>query len=800
MDPSHDIPRAHSDPEHPGDPSRWEPLFTPFGDEGGECRGWQGAPCPLCEGLARDHGHLNKVAWWAAKFAGEMFPEGGEARDAARQWGWIAGLWHDLGKFAPEWQEYLRKKAGADLHGDEVAGREDHSTAGAQLADRAIPFFGRVLAYLLAGHHAGLADGIAASSASLERRLKKMIRPCPEIPRSIIDSHSGLKPISATLGSGRSLATFARMIFSALVDADFLATEAFMTPEKSRSRPVKPPSIATLEATLATHLSTFPPPISTVNRLRVEIREHCLSAAELPPGLFSLTVPTGGGKTLSSLAFALKHARLHDLRRIVYVIPYTSIIEQNAKVFRQALAALGPEVVVEHHSNLDPDSEHETVASRLAAENWDARIIVTTNVQFFESLHGNRSSRCRKLHRLARSVVILDEAQALPVEFLAPCLRALEELTNSYGTSVVLCTATQPAIVRRDEFPIGLTPPREIVPDPAALHGALRRVVAERSPEKLDDDALAKLLSDEPQVLCVVNTRRHARELFELLPDDGARFHLSALMCAEHRTRRLAAIRCRLDAGLPVRLISTQLIEAGVDIDFPVVYRALAGLDSITQAAGRCDREGRLTAAAGKPAGRVVIFEPPQLPPAGFIRNTAASAAEVLAGNPPDPLAPDAVESYFRTHYWKHADSTDEKRILDCWPDLSRRAAHLSPEDAARETLLGFRFRTCAEEFRLIDDSYSEPVVIPYGEAGKALWQEVRETFDPARLRHLSRKLQRYTVAIPRPQHQRLREAEILLPAHEERFFFLNSDLHYSEDFGLHPSPDMGAPAGTCIV
>lgn len=788
---------AHTDPEFPDDPSTWEPLFTPFGDGEGECRG---RGCERCERLERFHGHLNKVAWWSAKFASEMFPPGSREAEAAWQWGWLAGLWHDLGKFAPEWQEYLKKKAGADIHQDEVMGTVDHSTAGAVHGDRTIPFFGRVLAYLLAGHHSGLADGIAPSTSSLERRLGKTLPRIPGLPDSVAEAALRLEPVRSTLRSGHSLSFFTRVVFSALVDADFLATEAFMSAEKHRSRPVEPPSIADLEATLTAHLASFPPPISAVNRLRAEILDHCRAAAGEGPGLFSLTVPTGGGKTLSSLAFALKHARLNDLRRIVYVIPYTSIIEQNARVFREALAALGPDVVVEHHSNLDPDSEHQSVSSRLAAENWDARIVVTTNVQFFESLHANRSSRCRKLHRLARSVVILDEAQALPVEFLASSLRCLEELTTTYGTSVVLCTATQPAIVRRDEFPIGLTPPREIIPDPVSLHRALRRVVVERVRDRLDDELLARMLSEEPQVLCVVNTRRHARELFEKLPDDGSRFHLSALMCAEHRMKRLAEIRRRLGNGFPVRLVSTQLIEAGVDIDFPVVYRALAGLDSITQAGGRCDREGKITAAAGKPAGRVVIFETPQLPPAGFIRNAAASAAEVLAGNLSDPLSPDSVESYFRTHYWKHADSMDEKHILDCWPDLSRRAAHLPPEEAARETLLGFRFRTCADAFQLIDDSYTEAVIVPYGEVGKKLRQEVRETSDPARLRYLSRKLQRYTIAIPRPQHRRMKEAGILLAAHNEHFFFLNSDLHYSEDFGLHPNPDMTAPTETCIL
>ena len=794
MDP--DLPRAHSHPDHPRDPSRWEPLFTSFGEGDGQCAG---PDCSACRELRPDHGHLNKVAWWAAKFAAEMFPPGSPGAEAAGQWGRLAGLWHDLGKFAPEWQEYLKRKAGADTHGDEVAGRVDHSTAGAQLADAEIPFFGRLLAYALAGHHAGLADGIASSSSSLEQRLRKRLPPLPDLPSGIAEAAENLPPVGPSLRSGGSLAFFARMLFSALVDADFLATEAFMSPRQyaSRSSSRRPhPSIADLEEALAKHLGAFPEPTTPVNRIRAEILTQCLKAAERPPGLFSLTVPTGGGKTLSSLAFALKHARLHGLGRVIYVIPYTSIIEQNARVFREAIASLGPDVVVEHHSNLDPDAEHQTVASRLAAENWDARIVVTTNVQFFESLHANRSSRCRKLHRLARSVVVLDEAQSLPVEFLAPCLSAISELTETYGASVVLCTATQPAIIRRDEFPIGLPEPQEIIPDPAELHRALHRVVAEPIPGKLDDEALVTRLLDEPKVLCVVNTRRHARELFERLPDDGSRFHLSALMCAEHRTTKLKAVQCRLVAGLPVRLVSTQLIEAGVDIDFPVVYRALAGLDSITQAAGRCDREGRLTAAAGRPGGRVYIFEPPTLPPAGFIRSTAASAAEVLASAPPDLLAPAAVEDYFLTHYWKHADATDAKGILECWPDLGKRPAHLSPEEAAREILLGFRFLTCAEQFKLIDDSYTEPVVIPYGERGKSLWREVRDTHDPTRLRVLARKLQRYTVTIPRPQHLRLRDAGILLPAHEERFFFLNSDLHYSLDFGLHPHPD--ADTATC--
>jgi CRISPR-associated endonuclease/helicase Cas3 len=428
------------------DKTTWEPLFTPFGDGTDEC---QGETCVNCANLLPKHGHLNKVAHLASQFAANMFPPG-ENRESARQWGYVAGLWHDLGKFAPEWQTYLASKA--DPHIADTSGKVDHSTSGAQHAKQNLPLFGPLLAYLIAGHHAGLADGIDSKDSNLTKRLAKTVSPYrAHTPPEILTFANSLPPIPFTVKSPISFAFFLRLLFSALVDADFLATEAFMAPLRQKERPNNQPSITNLEKALTTHLQklTTNSKSSPVNRTRAQVLQHCLTAAKNPPGLFSLTVPTGGGKTLSSLAFALKHARLNDLRRIIYVIPFTSIIEQNAAVFRKALATLGSDVVLEHHSNLDPDSRHETTNNRLASENWDARIIVTTNVQFFESLHANRSSRCRKLHRIARSVVILDEAQALPVEFLAPCLRTLKELHTHYGTSVVLCTATQPAHSRQ---------------------------------------------------------------------------------------------------------------------------------------------------------------------------------------------------------------------------------------------------------------------------------------------------------------------------------------------------------------
>lgn len=763
---------AHTDPQSPGDPSKWEPLFT------ADCKALRGECCEACETLERKHGHLNKVAWHTAKFAAAMFPEGSEEAKAAREWGYLAGLWHDLGKFAPEWQAYLRKKAGTNLHSDEVIGTVDHSTAGAQFAERSIPKFGRLLAYVIAGHHPGLANGQDgdAPQSSLSERLNK---PVAEYESALPDEVSNYRPATPfprfTMASGRSLAFFLRFLFSCLTDADFLATEAFMNPLQASQRPASQPAMADLQSALDGSIQRMmaDAPATEVNRHRAEILKACRSAAERPPGLFSLTVPTGGGKTLSSLAFALDHARLHQLRRIIYVIPFTSIIEQNAAEFRKALALLGADIVVENHSNLDPDDNTRcTTRSRLSAENWDARLIVTTNVQFFESLHSNRTSRTRKLHRIARSVVILDEAQTLPVELLQPCLRSLEELTVHYRASVVLCTATQPALERRDDFTIGITAPSEIIAEPGLLHRGLRRVHAENI-GLLADPALVARLQEKDRVLCIVNTRRHARDIFEALGPHESHFHLSALMCAEHRTAVLATIKHRLSVKTPVRVVSTQLIEAGVNIDFPVVFRSLAGLDSIAQAAGRCDREGSLTEAAGEPAGRLYIFTPERLPPAGYLRQTAQSAAEVLAFHREDPLSLLAVEAYFLTHFWKHQDVTDAHRILECWPREMRRL----------DDLLLFHFKRCAEAFRLIDEQ-SAPVIVPYEAAGRALCEEVRITFDPARLRYLARKLQRYTVTIPRPIHARLVADGVVRLVHDG-FPMLNSDVHYNTTFGL---------------
>ena len=330
------------------------------------------------------------------------------------------------------------------------------------------------------------------------------------------------------------------MLFSCLVDADFLATESFMNPAQAALRPQKPRDIFDKALSLLeTKIADFGLPETPVAKARATVFEDCLEKATSSPGLFTLTVPTGGGKTLSSLAFALRHAITHGQRRIIYVIPFTSIIEQNAEVFKELLATLGPDIVLEHHSNLSPkNTEKESTRSRLATENWDAPIIVTTAVQFYESCFANKTSRSRKLHNIANSVLILDEAQTLPVQYLAPCLRTLEQFSKNYHTTTVLCTATQPAIAKSTLLPIGLETPTEIISDTATLCKKLDRVrITYRN--TIDDQTIASEIAAAPQALCIVNTRKHARTLFQLLPKNQGNIHLSTLMFPSHRLRKL---------------------------------------------------------------------------------------------------------------------------------------------------------------------------------------------------------------------------------------------------------------------
>lgn len=708
--------------------------------------------------------HLSRVATSARSFASTF---------AAAEWGYLAGRWHDLGKASSAFQAYLAAAESTDTHGAELRGRVDHSTAGAQHAVQQYPVLGHLLAYAISGHHSGLLDG-RSDGPCLEARLAKEVETWVAVAQE--DSQSPPLPLPGYLRKALgnldafAVAFFVRMLFSCLVDADFLDTEEFLDPGRAVSRVKWPPDqLRRMGAALHDYLEYLQRDAepSLVNFERAAIRNACIEAATQAPGLFSLTVPTGGGKTLASLAFALRHAEVHGMSRVVYVVPFTTIIEQNADVFRRVMSTLAdgnlPDPVLEHHSNLDLGQE--TTASLLAAENWDTPLVVTTSVQLFESLFASRSSRCRKLHSLARAVVILDEAQALPVSYLRPCLAALQELAANYGATVVLCTATQPAVHHREDFPIGLRGVREIAPDPEHLYQRLQRVAVVDLGKVDDQDITARLLS-ERQALCIVNTRSHARKLFDELGPGPDHFHLSALMCPVHRSAVLDEIRSRLAQGLACRVVSTQLIEAGVDIDFPVVLRSLAGIDAAAQAAGRCNRNGRLPE-----KGRVYLFRSPRVRSEAFFRETAGVAEQVLALHP-DPLSLPAVERYFRLYYWEQSARWDQHRIFD--------ELHLIGND--RKLPFQFGFATIADRFNLIEDS-GQPIVVPWREAGMALCDQLRRAGEKAP-RELLRKLQRYSVQVPKRVFADHRNSALEMVA--DRFAVLvHPQLHYDDQTGL---------------
>lgn len=677
----------------------------------------------------RIHGleeHLRGTAALAAKFA---------AKFGAGEWAWVAGVWHDLGKYSDQFQRYIRSVNDAEAKPNKNGG--DHSTAGALHALDEFGMLGRVLAYPIAGHHAGLPDWNEGGPASLAQRLqqtellaKSLLAPIPE---DIIKQPTPKEPPKT--GTELSLALWLRMIYSCLVDADFLDTEEFFDPDKTQERGGYPQLTELLlqfeEFMRQKQAEAADTP---VNRIRSQILQQCMSKAQQPPGIYSLTVPTGGGKTLSSLAFALHHAATHGQRRIIYVIPYTSIIEQTADQFRKVWKD-APHAVVEHHSNLDVEDERqENSRSRLACENWDAPVIVTTTVQFFESLFASRSSRCRKLHSIVGSVVILDEAQLLPPDFLNPVLAVLSELTKNYDVTIVLSTATQPALGPHKSFDFdfrGLPGVTEIMPDPPALFRQLQRTelsILGTLQEQLPWETLAARLQGHDSVLCIVSRRDDARELWALMPEGT--FHLSALMCGAHRSRKIAEIKERLKRNLPTCVISTQLVEAGVDLDFPVVYRSLAGLDSVAQAAGRCNREGLL----GK--GEVFVFAPPSRIPAGHLRQAAEIGRSLLTVHGAKAMSLENFQEYFRQFYWMKGDQLDKENILN----LLR-----------NDNLVRISFREAAGKFKLIDEAAQRQVVVRY-ENEELLARLERGQPD----RWLLRKLQRYLVNLPRHVHGRL--------------------------------------------
>lgn len=660
--------------------------------------------------------HLENVSERSGNFA-DIFKLG--------QWGQCAGLLHDAGKATKAFQRRLEGSSE----------RVDHSTFGARLAWKHCGRLGVLLAYVIAGHHGGLPDG-GEQKGQLHYRLKH--QKIPEGVRLLpgMECRKELKlPFTLSRGTaGFSLSFFTRMIFSCLVDADFLDTEQFCSPDKASKRrnQVELDIIQLLRDKFLAHMGSIGGQAepTQVNTVRQEIFRQCLEKSSLPRQIFSLTVPTGGGKTFSSMAFALNHAVQHGMSRILYAIPFTSIIEQNGGVFREIF---GRDMVLEHHCNFmekdDLDEREYNQYRRLATENWDMPIVVTTNVQFFESLFASKTSRCRKLHNIAGSVIVLDEAQAIPTEYLKPCLAALRELVSHYGCTIVLCTATQPALddtssLRREALP----EIKEIVEDPGQYFRKLQRVDVEFVGRKTDEE-LVELLKEEQQVLCIVATKPQARSVFELLHGHSGVLHLSTNMYPLHRQRVLKKIRERLARGEICRVVSTSLVEAGVDLDFPVVYRAMAGLDSIAQAAGRCNREGSLNE-QGK-LGRVYVFESAALPSMPWLKRAVSRARETLRALPgKDPLGMETMRRYFELLY--DIQELDGKNIMQL----------LNPAHLDQDLL--FPFREAAEKFRFIEEE-SVGVVIPRETKTEALIHQLRYS---EYTRSVLRKLQPYTVSV----------------------------------------------------
>jgi CRISPR-associated endonuclease/helicase Cas3 len=676
--------------------------------------------------------HLHGVADLAGRFASEF-----DTEHVAQ----LLGLWHDLGKFNPTFQEYLlacEANPSARGHGP------DHKAAGAKLTGKHLS----LAALLVQGHHGGLKTPTdlqtwlaqRGSDPAVDDALRRARRVLPDLePRGDI-------PLPAYVLRDATVAEFfLRMLFSALVDADFLDTERHFNADRAQSRGSDVTITDLWERFEHDQQRYSKPAADVVSQARHAVYNACLDAAMRPPGLFRLAVPTGGGKTRSAMAFALRHALHHGQQRVIVAVPFISITEQTADTYRAIFASLDDAhpVVLEHHTGAsggapdDDDFHPDALWARLAAENWDAPTIVTTTVQLFESLFASSTSRSRKNHRLARSVIILDEAQALPSHLLAPMLDALRQLCAHYGTTVVLSTATQPAF---DAIPVfASVPATEIVPDSARLFEALCRIRYEwRTDRALSWPEVAQIMGAGPSVLAVLNTKRDALSLLDALGDPDA-LHLSTLLCGAHRRKVLAEVRERLAAGEPCRLVSTQVIEAGVDLDFPLVLRALGPLDGIIQAAGRCNREGRLE------QGHVIVFRPEQGgTPQGVYRTATGITGALLGSGNLDPDDPATSRKYFERLF----------KTIE------------SDREGIQKLRAGLDYPEVARRFRMIEDD-TESVVVPYGSTDEQarvqrLLDQLRRGSPQTRL--LLRHLQPYLVSVRARETDRYRRQGLLTP------------------------------------
>ena len=690
--------------------------------------------------------HSLGVANYANEFANEF---------GMGSWGYLIGILHDKGKEKRDFQNYILDMNGIPGHKNWTQHGKQHAYVGGIIAKKLYGLSAyNIIINQIVSHHTGLHDYDEIENiinqdipSEVNTNIEKTILGVPNFKIQAADYHH-----------------LARMLFSCLVDADFLDTEEFMDEASSALRKNKA-TLNDLLPLLEDKLKELKSKadLSDVNVIRNKVLQQCIKMADTSIGFYSLTVPTGGGKTLSSLAWAMKHAIRNGQKRIIIAIPYTSIIVQTASVLR---SIFGEENVLEHHSNVNPEQikdKNLQEKMKLATENWDYPIIVTTNVQLFESLFGNKPSVCRKLHNIVNSVVILDEVQTLPMDYLQPVVDSMKSFNKMFDVSFLFTTASQPVLSGliegcnpRATFK-GIDQIAEIIPDDFKLHDKLRRVKLSIYNEGKTYDEVAELLSKHKRVLFIVNTRRDAKELYKRLPQEGVTLHLSKMMCPEHICETIDTIKNSLkkESNEIIRIVSTQLIEAGVDMDFPVVFREEAGLDSILQAAGRCNREGK------QESSTTFVFSLSKERPLPKGEMQDANNARLNIGECQDWFAPDTMTSYFKQLYCRKNsfDVKDIKHYL------------YNPKELC--------FATAAKEFQMIDDNGIN-VVICWKNSIELVQQLIE--IGPSYL--LMKKLAKYMVNINKTDFNTLANMGVISEK-KEGLFVVDYKQQYDERIGL---------------
>ena len=673
-------------------------------------------------------------------------------------WGYCCGMLHDIGKYSAAFQEKIQNDSNKQV---------DHSTAGAQVCAEKGGMYG-FMSYCIAGHHSGLPDRGGSSDAenapTLEGRKKKKIEDYSAYKNEIQIPEIKTLPFDerGTQDPDFSMSMFIRMLYSCLVDADFLDTESFMKAGQTQRETGE--ELEILLGKLKEHVAGWlsNEDTETVNGRRTEILKACFAYGEMKRGLFQLTVPTGGGKTMASLAFALQHAVKNHMDRVIYVIPYTSIIEQNAEVFRRIL---GDGNVLENHYNIDYESSEELKPMQLAAENWDKPVVMTTNVQFFESLFANKSSRCRKLHNMANSVIVFDEAQMLPTDYLKPCIAAIEELVSNFRSSIVLCTATQPALSPffRNKIPV-----TELCPRVQEQFRFFERATYQNI-GTISENELIEKLEQEEQALCIVNTKKRAQRIYQKMKGEGV-FHLSTTMYPKHRRRVLEKIKKTLKNGEKCILISTSLVEAGVDLDFTTVYRQLAGVDSIIQAAGRCNREGKRE--AKESFAFIFEFEESENVPGQQLQ---IDVSKMMLAEEEDISSLQGIEKYFEVLYHFRGESLDKKKILEEFKNKK------------------YNFAKVGKLFKLIEENTITVFISKEDEAGELLRRIELQGYTKTGMR----KAGQYCVQLYENEIKKLQDAGMLRQVSKDiqDFFELVNVGQYTEEMGL----DLGIESGIAV-